>query len=683
MAPISPNLSKRVENSRAVFNQFSVENADGQRIMTPENFVNAIAPENENYTVIPKSSYIVLFAAADRACRGYLTVDDWIDFERVLATPDAEYRLAFRVFDPKRTGSVDFDQFVKFYNENKSDDALPFDWNNKWTQLYVGSKNKRHRLTYEQFSQMLKALHGERVRQAFLYYDKAGTGYISTENFKDIMIKTSGHKLSAQLISNLDSIDYLSSKVSYATVRAFENLLREFDIVKLIVYRACSKSSTGKISKSEFAEEATRSTQFGIFSPLEIDLLFRFASMDNPTGLLSKDDFDRVLDPSWRDSETLYRVATTAKAEAAKKASIFVPSSFLGEVFESVYHFALGSVAGAFGATIVYPIDLVKTRMQNQRSSVPGQLMYKNSMDCFKKVVQREGFRGLYSGLGPQLIGVAPEKAIKLTVNDLVRGKLSKPDGSIEWPAEVLAGGSAGACQVVFTNPLEIVKIRLQVQGEAAKAGSDVPKRSAISIVRSLGLVGLYKGATACLLRDVPFSAIYFPTYAHLKKDYFGESTGKRLNIGQLLIAGAVAGMPAAYFTTPFDVIKTRLQVEARKGQTHYRNLMHCATTVFKEEGFAAFFKGGPARIFRSSPQFGCTLAMYELLQSMLPVPESLRAHHSEAGHAVPTGEANQSPISFLRSRNALRVLMDIDQSFGRPTTLTKEQWNLVPGLKK
>ena len=46
-----------------------------------------------------------------------------------------------------------------------------------------------------------------------------------------------------------------------------------------------------------------------------------------------------------------------------------------------------------------------------------GELMYKNSFDCFKKVLRHEGFRGLYRGLGPQLVGVAPEKAIKLTVS--------------------------------------------------------------------------------------------------------------------------------------------------------------------------------------------------------------------------------------------------------------------------
>lgn len=54
----------------------------------------------------------------------------------------------------------------------------------------------------------------------------------------------------------------------------------------------------------------------------------------------------------------------------------------------------------------------------------------------------------------------------------------------------------------VFTNPLEIVKIRLQIQGELAKNVEGVPKRSAMWIVKNLGLVGLYKGASACLLRD-------------------------------------------------------------------------------------------------------------------------------------------------------------------------------------
>lgn len=172
--------------------------------------------------------------------------------------------------------------------------------------------------------------------------------------------------------------------------------------------------------------------------------------------------------------------------------------------------------------------------MQNQRSknSIVGQLLYKNSIDCFQKVVKNEGFKGLYSGLLPQLVGVAPEKAIKLTMNDLMRSKFKDPKtGLLPLHGEIIAGCVAGGSQVLFTNPLEIVKIRLQVQGHALKEGTlEGGKQSAVSIVRSLGLLGLYKGVGACLLRDIPFSGIYFPTYSHLKTGVFGEGVkGKKL----------------------------------------------------------------------------------------------------------------------------------------------------------
>ena len=50
------------------------------------------------------------------------------------------------------------------------------------------------------------------------------------------------------------------------------------------------------------------------------------------------------------------------------------------------------------GATAIYPIDLVKTRMQNQRGSLAGEIMYRNSFRCFFKVIRTEGFFGLYRG---------------------------------------------------------------------------------------------------------------------------------------------------------------------------------------------------------------------------------------------------------------------------------------------
>lgn len=89
----------------------------------------------------------------------------------------------------------------------------------------------------------------------------------------------------------------------------------------------------------------------------------------------------------------------------------------------------------------------------------------------------------------------------------------------------------------MFTNPLEIVKIRLQVAGEIAGGG----KVRAWHVVKELGLFGLYKGARACLLRDVPFSAIYFPAYAHTKAA-FADEDGYNHPLS-LLAAGAIAGI--------------------------------------------------------------------------------------------------------------------------------------------
>lgn len=660
-------------HSKARFIKHAVKDAEsGELVLGPDEFINAVAPKGEDFHKISRDQYSILFSVADAKGAGKVSLADWGVFENLLNKPDAEYQIAFRLFDVERTGSVKYDDFRTLYELNKGPENIAFDWDSDWAKIYIGSKKHRHPLDYQQFSQMLRGLQGERVRQAFHQLDKDGDGFINGEEFERIIRETARHKLSDHILDNLHTLCNLSigAKISYANVRAFQNVIGGMDLVELILRRAIDRSGDGKITRPEFLNEAAKLTRFSLFTPMEADILFHFAGLDEPSGRLGLSDFAKVLDPSWRNP--IYDAVEATKAKIAGGGVLF-------GILSSAYSFALGSVAGAFGAFMVYPIDLVKTRLQNQRSAQPGQRLYKNSIDCFQKVVRNEGFRGLYSGVLPQLVGVAPEKAIKLTVNDLARKMLTDKNGHIPVWAEMVAGGSAGGCQVVFTNPLEIVKIRLQVQGEVAKTVEGTPKRSAMWIVRNLGLVGLYKGASACLLRDVPFSAIYFPTYSHLKKDFFGESPTNKLGVLQLLTAGAIAGMPAAYLTTPCDVIKTRLQVEARKGEATYNGLRHAAKTIWKEEGFTAFFKGGPARIFRSSPQFGFTLAAYEFLHTMLPMPGTKPEKIPTGLEAVSKASLDTSP--YGRSRNALKVILDLDEDFGKVKLPNEKGWRSLPKI--
>lgn len=389
--------------SKERFERYAQKQADGDYALTETSFVDAITPDGEDYHKIKREQYAILFYVADRRRRGSVNFQDWMAFENLLAKPDAEYDIAFRLFDTEGSGSVSYDTFQKVFSQR--DGGLPFNWNCDWATLYVGASKSRHGLDYTQFTQMLRGLTGERVRQAFHYFDKNKDGFIQPEEFQKIVVETAKHKLSDHMLENLHTIGNITrgQKITYSDVRAFQNIVREMDMVGVIVKNATARSKEGRITKEEFMEEAARVTSFSLFTPHEVNILFHFAGLDSPSGKLSYADFQRVLDPSWREP---YRVAEDVALRAAEMAKFAATKTtdYLAEFLLSAYHFGLGAVAGAFGATIVYPIDLVKTRMQNQRSSVVGQLMYLNSIDCAKKVFRNEGPLGLYRGLVPQLV---------------------------------------------------------------------------------------------------------------------------------------------------------------------------------------------------------------------------------------------------------------------------------------
>ncbi|XP_062979303.1 electrogenic aspartate/glutamate antiporter SLC25A13, mitochondrial isoform X2 [Elgaria multicarinata webbii] len=597
-------LTKRADPTelKTIFLKYASVEKNGEFYMSPNDFVTRFLKIIGDGVPNPNTVQL-LGGVVDQTKDGLISFQEFVAFESVLCAPDALFMVAFQLFDKTGKGEVTFEDVKQVFGQTTIHQHIPFNWNSEFLQLHFGKDRKRH-LTYAEFTQFLLEIQLEHAKQAFVQRDNAQAGRVTAIDFRDIMVTIRPHMLTPFVEECLVAAagGTTSHQVSFSYFNGFNTLLNNMELIRKIYSTLAGHRKDVEVTKEEFVLAAQK---FGQVTPMEVDILFQLADLYEPRGRMTMADIERIA--PLEEGTLPYNLAEAQRQQAPGDVSRPV----LIQIAESAYRFALGSVAGAVGATAVYPIDLVKTRMQNQRSSgsFVGELMYKNSFDCFKKVLRYEGFFGLYRGLLPQLLGVAPEKAIKLTVNDFVRDKFMMKDGSVPFSAEILAGGCAGGSQVIFTNPLEIVKIRLQVAGEITTG----PRVSALTVLRDLGFFGLYKGAKACFLRDIPFSAIYFPCYAHMKSAFAGEDG--QIGPGSLLLAGAIAGMPAASLVTPADVIKTRLQVAARAGQTTYTGVIDCFGKILREEGPRAFWKGATARVFRSSPQFGVTLVTYELLQ--------------------------------------------------------------------
>jgi hypothetical protein len=128
-----------------------------------------------------------------------------------------------------------------------------------------------------------------------------------------------------------------------------------------------------------------------------------------------------------------------------------------------------------------------------------------------------------------------------------------------------------------------MVKIQCQISGDRA-----------ISVVQSLGLKGLYRYTTATLMRDVPFSLIFFPSVA-LFREVLDPIMQNKLAV--TFSSGILAGAIAAFAVTPMDVVKTRLQAAKSPGDPSYTGIVDCYTKLLKSGGPRQLFRGATARV--------------------------------------------------------------------------------------
>lgn len=630
--------------AREVFDQFaSLDAQTNKKFLSLPEFVTILSPFPND---LPRQSYALLYLIADKGQKGYVDENDFVSFVRTLTAADGEFKLLFGILagDNRRLTYLDCLDVLNGLNK-----AIDPQYQMKKRKLNWAYMERFFQpdgeIDFKDFISLINNLPVTKLIGGFeVLLGRRAT--IGTDDLNHLLTTNLNHKLLSKLKRNLGALPEYFGKDTFtlSNVMLVYNCLNKLDLINEVI----ANTPPTTLDKSDILinkrdlynhlnDHLLKLSNFKPITTPELDLLFFL--IDRTEETIPRRELISFLNPNYLNNEpTLYSIFDHPAAQPVTDDNFS-----LWPIFDSMYSFFLGSIAGCIGATAVYPIDLVKTRMQAQKHKA----LYANSLDCFKKILRNEGFKGLYLGLAAQLVGVAPEKAIKLTVNDLVRKIGTDEAGNITMGWEVAAGSSAGACQVIFTNPLEIVKIRLQMQGGASSKTlnpGEIPHKrlTAGQIIRQLGLKGLYKGASACLLRDVPFSAIYFPTYANIKYHLFNfdpHDPNKKhsLSTWQLLLSGAMAGAPAAFFTTPADVIKTRLQMEAKKGDVRYRGIIHAFGSILKEEGFTAFFKGSLARVFRSSPQFGFTLASYEFLQKMFPLhPPNTRESNFKAISGYP-----------------------------------------------
>ncbi|KAI3742206.1 hypothetical protein L1987_59886 [Smallanthus sonchifolius] len=184
---------------------------------------------------------------------------------------------------------------------------------------------------------------------------------------------------------------------------------------------------------------------------------------------------------------------------------------------DACLHFVGGGMSGITAATATYPLDLIRTRLAAQRSTI----YYNGIWHAFRTICRDEGVFGLYKGLGPTLLGVGPSIAISFSVYETLRSywKSQRPNDSTIM-VSLACGSLSGIASSTATFPLDLVRRRKQLDGVGGRAR--VYHSGLLGtlghIMRTEGLHGLYRGILPEYYKVVPGVGIVFMTYETLKK---------------------------------------------------------------------------------------------------------------------------------------------------------------------
>ncbi|ERM95053.1 uncharacterized protein LOC18422881 isoform X1 [Amborella trichopoda] len=283
-------------------------------------------------------------------------------------------------------------------------------------------------------------------------------------------------------------------------------------------------------------------------------------------------------------------------------------------------HAIAGALAGVFVSLWLHPVDTLKTVIQS------GRVEQKSIGHILGSIVSERGVTGLYRGIGSNLASSAPISAVYTFTYETIKEHLLPllPKGYHSL-AHCVAGGSASIATSFIFTPSERIKQQMQIGSHYHTCW-----KAFIGILEKGGVSSLYAGWGAVLCRNIPHSIIKFYTYESLKQWALSrQETGGQLNTLQTLVFGGLAGSTAALFTTPFDVIKTRLQTQIPGSLDHYGGVFHAFQQIAKIEGLRGLYRGLTPRLVMYVSQGALFFASYEFFKRLFSLEVKLLGPHA------------------------------------------------------
>jgi hypothetical protein len=190
-------------------------------------------------------------------------------------------------------------------------------------------------------------------------------------------------------------------------------------------------------------------------------------------------------------------------------------------------HLACGFAAEAASCIFWVPIDVIKERMQAQPPSLAGR--YRSSFDGVQTVFSNESIRGLYRGYLSTLASFGPFSGVYFMTFEAVKPLLGGTHPSSFWQT-MISAGIANAIAALTTNPLDLVKTRLQVQRAVLTVGNERVVSQQFSFaytgllgglretIRHDGVLSLWRGTGARILFTAPNAALTMTMFDKLKQ---------------------------------------------------------------------------------------------------------------------------------------------------------------------